>query len=134
MKREIKFQRVYEGFESLNKGKIEMREWGPVDEDASFKSPSWLSGFKFIADRQYTGLKDKNGKEIYEGDVLFDISINATCQVVFGCFPTLKDDWGIREISPKFCVLWRDESGYSSLITKEFEVIGNIYENPNLIK
>ena len=81
---------------------------------------------------QYTGLKDKNGKEIYEGDIMHDTSINARCSVVFGCFETLLDDFGIGETSPKFCVEWSDKSGHGEIDVRN-EVIGNIYENPKLL-
>ena len=81
---------------------------------------------------QYTGLKDKNGKEIYEGDIMHDTSINARCAVVFGCFETLLDDYGIGETSPKFCVEWSDKSGHGEIDVRN-EVIGNIYENPELL-
>lgn len=82
---------------------------------------------------QYTGLKDKNGKEIYEGDVVEFKAIKAIGCVVFGCFATLEDDYGVPENSPKFCVQWRRDGGHSAL-DNNFQVIGNIYENPELLK
>ena len=78
---------------------------------------------------QFTGLTDKNGKEIWEGDVvrfIDDVTIpNKPCEVITEVF-------------------WWNEMGCYSMkntymelnftTTDEIEVIGNIFENPELIK
>lgn len=74
---------------------------------------------------QYTGLKDKNGKEIYEKDIVIDIESPHDKGIV-KWYP--KGHWGID-----FNYL---SNTYLPKYTTEFEIeiIGNIYENPELLK
>jgi uncharacterized phage protein (TIGR01671 family) len=78
----------------------------------------WPDRYKLM---QYTGLKDKNGKGIYEGDVL-----------EYDFLPEGKDQ--LAEVvfkEGRFCIT--DGHNYMPFKEKR-KVIGNIYENPELLK
>lgn len=81
---------------------------------------------------QYTGLKDKNGKEIYEGDILSFRKLKYKVFGVAGGFAinSCQDDIS-KEHTPFFeCI---GDVQNASYIEQNCEVIGNIYENPELL-
>lgn len=79
---------------------------------------------------QYTGLKDKDGKEIYEGDILSTDLAKPFCEVIFrnGCFVLRLNDGG-KDFYDIFSPL--DDKVTQ---TKYHSVIGNIFDNKNLLE
>ena len=130
--REIKFQFLYKGlpFSGANEGFNWHKKVYSLDQLIE-KPLSQLSDAhgqsELIAKRQYTGLKDKNGKEIYEGDLIeLHKNKNGCCQVVFE--NSYVGGWVLTEPKNKGSRLSlgaRDPS--------DIEVIGTTYENPDLI-
>ena len=131
--RAIKYE-MFSAFhkEMLTVTSLELHESGDVvarhdDDNRRFGAlVSHPSSGVFL--REYTGLKDKNGIEIYEGDVIklsrywndeYDVEISSV-YFVLGCF--------------RFAHKLVNKSDELCIIANESKVIGNIHENPELIK
>lgn len=128
--REIKFRAWGESIPGTSEWGHKMIPWEVVKE--------W--GIGFLAEHatimMYTGLKDKNGKEIYEGDILATSNKESD---------GITDQWTLDE-NGYTKVLWDEENArftYSLWFPTDdtdsiygwqyVEVIGNIYENPELL-
>lgn len=134
MNRQIKFQIIHKnkvaGVERLSANGWEWM-WYELNPD---KGERWTKGLMadspncIIIRRQFTGLLDKNGKEIYEGDI---VEHNDEMYAV---------EYGIQGVDAFEGVgwnLWSFKDGIEATgerLTSEIEVIGNIYENPKLLK
>lgn len=77
---------------------------------------------------EYTGIKDKNGNRIFEGDIItglfmFGMQKKAICGFRDGSFGAFWERGGHTEFSP-----------FTGCCNIEWEVIGNTYDNPELME
>lgn len=79
--------------------------------------------WELLSRDEFTGLKDKNGKEIYEGDVVFDEDgeYSKTCSI----------QWD--EINARFFGIAIEDGDSYEMQEIDGEIISNIYENPELL-
>ena len=128
---------------------IKFRAWNKEEnimcyENEDFDADYWDGHYASIlevinnslkADRyifmQYTGLKDKNGKEIYEGEVLQDSDCVYEVIFEYGCFDVkvikvLKNVGTQKGMTYQLSFIISDNDN--------IKVMGNIYENPELLE
>ena len=88
------------------------------------KLKGWSISDKFLM--QSTGLKDKNGTEIFEGDALKN---NDYPNQTFICkHSRLQASFQVESLNGLLTLsLWKDEE-------RDWQVLGNIYENPELVE
>lgn len=113
--------------------KIKFRAWNEVSEkmlnwndflDTNMKNTFIAPESTGLILMQYTGLHDKNGKEIYEGDIVGDDKINWTVKwnrhrMGFSLYPTTEQLY--------------DEMPINVENKLNFKILGNIYDNPELL-
>jgi len=110
-KREMKF-RVFDDDGMIGPDDLAFEKYGLLADQLN-SEPTLM---------QYTGLKDKNGKEIYEGDI-----VNSWYEEY--------NTGGIGSEFKKHIVEFKMGAFTNCINTyKPIEVIGNIYENPELLE
>ena len=115
-----------------NQREIKFRQWNPNwkrmqynigASEGTWTGPQFVTWDKYPI-MQFTGLHDKNGNEIWEGDIVRSDEFIGDIRFIKGSFcvwhKNLPEDW-CKEYVP--C--------YGGM--NDYEVIGNIYENPSLL-
>jgi uncharacterized phage protein (TIGR01671 family) len=109
--REIKFRAWFYNGADISTGVMIKAEEAWQEDYIEFNGRELAPTDECTILMQYTGLKDKNGKEIYEGDILTDHT-GEKWEAYFE-LSQVGEDW----------MSWPEM----------YEVIGNIYENPELL-
>ena len=124
----------------MNKREIKFRAWHKNANYMCMNVTTNLLNKEYLVFMQYTGLKDKNSQEIYEGDIL-------RCKCLKrNSYEDVKErfkyknslvEWWSSGVNLGYRL--KDSKGKtmmikpSSLKSMEVEVIGNVYENPELL-
>ena len=103
-----------------------------------------LVGNSIIHQRQFTGLQDRRGNSIYEGDLVRIPAKDKYEEKTFNCFEVFyHDNECIGGQNIGFCINRMHSQGYSGggqgykftpQSMRDFEIIGNIHENSDLLK
>lgn len=112
--REIKF-RAWDG--------SRLRSWNDIVETIGFHH--WIiKGCEGVEVMQYTGLKDKQGKEIYEGDIL-KLNYEAISMIGY-----------VKQQSDGEWIFYKDKGNFLGVHhnMNKIRIIGNIYEDKHLLK
>lgn len=139
--RELKFRVWFEPTDEYKKEEIELGRQMPADMYAIFYTSDDLFDDTWcnLADykhepiiEQYTGIKDKNGQRIYEGDILelpIELSMATFGVVKYGYGEFYIEDYKCKDGTVHIVEFYEYNNP-----EKDFAVAGNIHENPELLK
>lgn len=135
MSREIKFRlwsKICKKFIETNNPNLEfvINNNGYLYSIENFYGEIYVLPQMDIEVLQFTGLRDRNGKEIYEGDILkynfpYDGRLKHISPVTY---LETQASFGLKDIYGNEIPLYRITAN------NYFEVVGNIYENPELLE
>ena len=128
MKREIKFRAWDKTSKSMIKDYAHIGMFGELVVTSFHDSAYSDSGCPNLTLLQYTGIKDKKGKEIYEGDVVKYLGweVRNNRQIRPERIKGIGNETWIADLHSLWCISTGNSMG-------TVEIVGNIYENTNLI-
>ncbi|CAM0011165.1 hypothetical protein VPHK375_0049 [Vibrio phage K375] len=123
MSRDIKFKYIWKRDTSIATGVYTLED---IENGNCVAPKTKRISLDVIARFQWTGLKDKKGNDIFEGDIIHNSNFEDGCNHVIDMFQEL-GCWFMTDI----------KNGYAEQLSEWLDssvVIGNIHQNPELLK
>jgi len=124
--REIKF-RAYVKLEGKPKEEMVYFDFDRISDDGYGDNSDIVCCDKIM---QFTGLKDKNGKECYEGHIIRFLELDQSVEDL------TSHDFGeiVWNDSQAWFEIAEHDQPLGAYLPEDIEIIGNKYENPELLK
>lgn len=128
--REIEFKAYIKDIKKV----VDVLDIDFLQETISFLNPQDTKysyrKFEQIELMQYIGIKDKNEKEIYEGDLLMDCNNNKIYRVDWATTWYSYQLVTVNTAKEEHCCIWPNGGKETGYFLSDLKRIGNIYENP----